>query len=120
MEELDRAETKALLLGTPLGNVYNATANDLITDMLDALDDQNVTEAEWDQLTSRGNALFRALKKSSEADLEVPASRKTWLRFRKAKSYENSGNRSGAMNGGIPITPGLSSGTHTWGWPPHR
>lgn len=72
MDELERAEVKARLLGGHLGSVYEATADDLIGEMLDAIDDPVITPAEWDALTWRGHDLRAALEKSAKTDLAVP------------------------------------------------
>lgn len=81
MEDLERAEVKARILGGRLGSVYNATADDLVGDMLDAVEDPDITEEEWDALTRRGNRLQDALEESAKADLEVPAHRSWRLRL---------------------------------------
>lgn len=76
MNELERAEVKARILGGHLGTVYEDTADDLIGEMLDAIEDPDITEDEWKALSSRGHDLRRALHKSAKADLEVPVIRK--------------------------------------------
>jgi hypothetical protein len=85
MDGLERAEVKAKILGGHLGFVYESTADDLIGEMLEALDDPDITEAHWDALSSRGHDLRAALEKSAAADLEVPiirSKRRLWERQR--------------------------------------
>ncbi|MET3812434.1 hypothetical protein [Arthrobacter sp. UYEF3] len=75
IDELERAEVKANILGGQLGTLYRETADDLIGEMLDAIDDEDVTEDQWDALSVRGHDLRRALVKSAKSDLAVPVVR---------------------------------------------
>ncbi|MEV7132171.1 hypothetical protein AB0N24_04715 [Arthrobacter sp. NPDC093128] len=81
MADLERAEVKARIFGGRLGSLYNASADDLVGDMLDAIEDPDITETEWDALTRRGNHLQDALEESAKADLEVPVHRRPMLRL---------------------------------------
>ena len=49
-------------LGAQLGALYEDNADDLTGEMLDAIDDADVTEAQSDALSCRGHNLRRALR----------------------------------------------------------
>jgi hypothetical protein len=81
MDELQRAEVRVAILGGRLGAVYDSTAHQLISEMLEAIDDDSITLDEWTELARRGRDLQDVLIASAKADLEVPVIR----RVRKSK-----------------------------------
>lgn len=76
MDELQRAEVRVAILGGRLGDVYDSTAHELISEMLEAIDDDSITLDEWMELARRGRDLQDALIASAKADLEVPVIRR--------------------------------------------
>lgn len=85
MDDLERAEVRVKILGGQLGTVYSRTANGLISEMLDAIDDPDITDAQWRALSMRGHSLRSALEDSAKIDLEVPVVKtKRILSWRKA------------------------------------
>ncbi|WP_427117034.1 hypothetical protein [Pseudarthrobacter scleromae] len=83
MDALERAEVRVKILGGQLGTVYNRTANGLISEMLDAIDDPDITDTQWRALSMRGHSLRSALEDSAKIDLEVPVLRTRRILFRR-------------------------------------
>lgn len=79
MEELEHIEVSIRLLGGRLGALYEATADDLISEMLDAIDDDEISEPEWDHLLGRAHQLIQTLESTAAADLHVPCTHKTLI-----------------------------------------
>lgn len=84
MTDLRHLEMRISILGGRVGEVYNMHAHALLSDMLEALDDESVPEPEWDKLVSRGHVIQEALEASAREDMQVGALKKSkqprWMR----------------------------------------
>lgn len=79
MDELEDIEVSVRLLGGQLGKVYERNAHGIILDMLDAIEDDEITEDEWNGLLRRAEDLITALEESAARDLQVPIAREPFF-----------------------------------------
>lgn len=75
MDELQDIEVSVRLLGGQLGKVYEKNAHGIILDMLEAIEDDEITEDEWNELLRCAEDLITALEESAARDLQVPVGR---------------------------------------------
>lgn len=76
MHHLENIEVSIRLLGGQLGQVYEQGAHDVMLNMLDAIQDDNISEGEWDDLLTCTEELITALEESTAQDLKVSTPRK--------------------------------------------
>lgn len=71
IDELEHIELRVNMLGGNLTKVYRDKANDLIADMMNALDDDEIDEDTWNQIVSRGHELIDDLVAMGRKDLGI-------------------------------------------------
>jgi hypothetical protein len=71
IDDLEHIELRVNMLGGNLTKVYRDKANDLIVDMMDALDNDEITEDEWDLIVRRGRELIDDLVEIGRDDLGI-------------------------------------------------
>lgn len=76
IDELEHIELRVNMLGGNLTQVYRDKANDVIADMLNALDSSEVSEKEWDSIVHRGQELVDELVAIGRKDLGIVVDKK--------------------------------------------
>lgn len=92
MDELEDIEISVRLLGGQLGKVYERNANGIILDMLEAIENEEIQEDEWNELLRRAEDLITALEESAARDLQIPVAREPFFqKVRRAAPRSSSG-----------------------------
>lgn len=76
INDLEHIELRVNMLGGNLTEVYRQRANDVIADMLDAVDIDEISEKEWNAISRRSRELVDELVAIGRADLGIVANKR--------------------------------------------